>query len=234
MPRREVSVARSCDDVDNTQGEGENLCYREPRAISLPPGVSVFGDFAKYIEPGLDSAGRQVELDLTCIISNTSLDVYTRNSRPRDPDDAARTEPMAVLPCGHYFGFKGIDDWIRTRVTDEMPPDCPACRFFLIYPQCGHEIKIRPYDARFQRDGQLPLTIPEGGIVPEYCWRCRVDWIRAMSQHLAYEIYPEDIPARAFINRHHCGEIEFESKRIRFQDKILDTAFMAEADYSHW
>ncbi|KAK6948139.1 hypothetical protein Daesc_009903 [Daldinia eschscholtzii] len=196
--------------------------------------VSIFGDFAKYIEPGVDSAGRQIELDLTCSISHASLDVYTRNSKPRDPNDAARAEPMAVLPCGHFFGYRGIDDWIRTRIVDEMPPDCPICRFFLTYPQCGHEIKIRPYDARFQRDGQLPLTIPEGGTVPKYCLRCRFDYIRAVSQQLAYEIYPDNIPSRAFINPRACGPDEFEDKRMKMQDRLLETMFIAEAEYSHW
>ncbi|KAI1642246.1 uncharacterized protein F4817DRAFT_353378 [Daldinia loculata] len=196
--------------------------------------VSVFGDIAHYVEYGLDSAGRRIELYLTCHISQTALDVMSRTPRSRDPQGMSLSEPMAVLPCGHFFGFRGIDDWTRTRYNDNVSPDCPLCRFPLIYPQCGHEIRIRPYDPRFTRDGQLPLTIPEGGSVPEYCLRCRVDYLKLIGQQVAYQIYPNDIPFSAFIQPNRCGPVHFENKRIGLQEYLLDMAFMAESDFSHW
>ncbi|KAI1660282.1 hypothetical protein F4813DRAFT_401221 [Daldinia decipiens] len=196
--------------------------------------VSVFGDIAHYVEYGLDSAGRRVELYLTCHISQTVLDVTSKTPRSRDLQDTSRSEPMAVLPCGHFFGFRGIDDWVRTRYNDNVCPDCPLCRFLLVYPQCGHEIRIRPYDPRFTRDGQLPLTIPEGGSVPDYCLRCRVDYLKLLGQQIAHQVYPDDIPFSAFTNPNRCGPVHFENKRIGLQDYLLDVASMAEGEFSHW
>ncbi|KAI0117425.1 hypothetical protein F4814DRAFT_448427 [Daldinia grandis] len=196
--------------------------------------VSVFGDFAAYVEYGLDTAGRRIELYLTCHISQTALDVMSRTPRSRDPRETSQSEPMAVLPCGHFFSFRGIDDWIRTRASDNICPDCPLCRFPLIYPQCGHEIRIRPYDMRFTRDGQLPLTVSEGGFVPEYCRRCRADYLKLIGQQVAYHIYPDTIPFPAFRYPYQCGPGHFEIKRIRLQEYLLDTCFMAEDDFSHW
>ncbi|KAK4126215.1 hypothetical protein N657DRAFT_567170 [Parathielavia appendiculata] len=78
---------------------------------------------------------------------------------------AIRDSNPSLLPCGHVFGHKCLQIWLRTHDT------CPACRFRLKYDLCKHPIPPR----RLTRESLLlvPPTIPDGGAVSDQCSWCR-------------------------------------------------------------
>ncbi|KAK4103687.1 hypothetical protein N658DRAFT_505346 [Parathielavia hyrcaniae] len=97
--------------------------------------------------------------DLTCAICTQSpltLPWSREPSRDSDP---------SLLPCGHVFGHRCLQIWLKTNDT------CPACRFRLRYDLCKHPIRPR----RLTREGLLlvPPTVPDGGAVGDQCGRCQ-------------------------------------------------------------
>ncbi|KAK8010675.1 hypothetical protein PG990_009640 [Apiospora arundinis] len=131
-----------------------------------------FRDVALYIDTGVDPGTQQpVLLDLKCPCCGYHLDVPARVSPNMFPD--APIEPLAVLPCGHMIGSHCLDNWTRRRDEERELPNCPICRFELVYRVCGCLLRIREYDPRLSRAEQLPFTLSEGGSVSENCGPCR-------------------------------------------------------------
>ncbi|KAI1376394.1 hypothetical protein F4677DRAFT_419817 [Hypoxylon crocopeplum] len=197
--------------------------------------VAVFGDAAEYFDTGFDIYGNTIRLDLTCQICHENwLDVPEHISPIRDPNDSEWVEPMAILPCGHFFGGRCLDQWFRTRRDAHLHLECPTCRYKCIHTRCRHDIRIRHYDARFPRFDQLPLTIPEGGVIPVDCFPCRQERLKDLSIGILSTIYPSDVPESAFIDTERCGAPHFKQLATRMWDDILDAFQWCETRYSHW
>lgn len=197
--------------------------------------VTLFGDVAKYIEQPIDQYGNHVMFDLTCnICCENKLEMPSRVSPPRNPEENVRVEPLCVLPCGHMFGAWCMDSWMATCREQKKCSDCPICRTLLHYDHCGHEIRIRHYDPRFRRAGQLALTLPEGGCIPSFCEWCRGRHVEHRADKIAHTIYPSDVPEASFINLLKCGPTEFRSMRNRMRDYLFDAFCDAEDHFDHW
>ncbi|KAI1142849.1 hypothetical protein F5Y05DRAFT_420711 [Hypoxylon sp. FL0543] len=197
--------------------------------------VSLFSDIVHYFDTGLDVHGKHVIINIPCqICGDAWLEMPPAVSTRMQPEEKSKLEPMAVLPCGHFFGARCMDRWIRTRRSEELVPDCPVCRLPLAYEECGHHVQIRHYDARFPRSGQLPLTLPEGGIIPYHCQGCRVEWIQFLGEQLAGTLYPREIPEEAFTDLSESGPGNFKQLRSLLRSDVLNTFFHTEQKFSHW
>lgn len=98
------------------------------------------------------------------------------------------TEPIAVLPCGHFYGYPCLDRWLSDKarnISDGDNPDCPTCRKSACHEECGHTIEIQPLCDR--KDGksfleQVPDLLSDGGHVDKYCRACRYQETRRKAQ----------------------------------------------------
>ncbi|KAI0890465.1 uncharacterized protein GGS22DRAFT_183809 [Annulohypoxylon maeteangense] len=216
--------------------EIEYLRERRGRSVILDNSdISLFGDLAEYLESGYDMHGNHIMCDLTCVICcGNKLEMPTCVSPPRTPEEDAKTEPLCVLPCGHFFGAYCIEKWISTCRDEDRCSDCPVCRFPLLYEYCGHEVKLRHHDPRFRRPGQLPLTIPEGGCVPAYCRWCRVDYVKDLAHQMAQVVYPKDVPESAFFSPRSFGPSDFSELRGIIRSNMLSAFYHAEDAFDHW
>ncbi|KAI0842806.1 hypothetical protein F5Y06DRAFT_291802 [Hypoxylon sp. FL0890] len=218
------------------------ISHREYRRVRRGPtrvidqyDVSLFSNIVEYFDTGLDVHGNHIVINIPCPICGDSwLEVPPAVTPRLHPEETPSREPMAILPCGHFFGARCLDRWIRTRQTEQLVPDCPLCRFPLVYEECGHPLQIRHYDARFPRRGLLPLTLPEGGVVPYHCQGCRVEWVQFLANRLAETLYPRDIPQSAFIDLRESGPYIFREKRALLRRDVLDTFLSTEQEFSHW
>ncbi|KAI8965289.1 hypothetical protein F5Y11DRAFT_344731 [Daldinia sp. FL1419] len=204
------------------------------RRVLTNADVSIFSDFAQYIERKYDLYGNYIDINLTCSISGNRLKVLVEHLYERLEPGSAVPEPLAVLPCGHFFGYFSITDWINTRLDDGLTPDCPLCRSPLIYDACNHYIEIRAYDPRWKRRGQLPLTFPEGGFVPDYCLGCTTHNVHALGVVIAQQLYPEDIPRRGFVNPDLVGPTHFDEARHKLPMALDEFVQKNHLRYSHW
>ncbi|KAI0554908.1 hypothetical protein F4679DRAFT_579252 [Xylaria curta] len=82
-------------------------------------------------------------------------------------------ERIVVFPCGHVFG----DKCVREEYWEQRDLACPSCGFRMVYTNCGHAIvpAIVPTSCAGSVRDTFPLTIPEGGQIPNNCKECR--WI---------------------------------------------------------
>ncbi|KAK3934326.1 hypothetical protein QBC46DRAFT_427973, partial [Diplogelasinospora grovesii] len=79
-----------------------------------------------------------------------------------------------VLPCGHVFGSGCWERYERDRMRGPgRVIICPlaGCGFELGYKRCPHRVEPRAPRVDLKN---LPLTIPEGGKVPDTCLCCRL------------------------------------------------------------
>ncbi|KAI1093643.1 hypothetical protein F5B19DRAFT_114659 [Rostrohypoxylon terebratum] len=197
--------------------------------------VALFSDVVKYFEHPIDRYGNHIMFDLTCsICCENKLEMPSRVTPPRSPGDNVMVEPLCVLPCGHMFGAWCMDNWMAACREGDKPINCPLCRRVLHYNHCGHEIRIRHYDPRFHRAGQLALTLPEGGCIPSTCEWCSTSHVKEWARRVADTIYPENIPETAFINLSKCGPNDFKDMRARMEDYLYDEFCKAEDTFDHW
>ncbi|KAI1400501.1 hypothetical protein F4819DRAFT_497311 [Hypoxylon fuscum] len=198
--------------------------------------VAMFSDIAEYLETGLDIYGNRIILSLSCLICGDKyLDLPSIVSPRLSAEDIQDyTELMTVLPCSHILGAKCFDSWCETRKDQNLHPECPFCRYPLIHQECGHNIQIRQYDPRFPRQGQLPLTITEGGFVPDYCYTCRRDHQRMEATAMVEATYPQDVPGYAFVDQNQCSTEEFRYLRQRMWDDLCEAFHWGENRFHHW
>ncbi|KAI1097507.1 hypothetical protein F4804DRAFT_347121 [Jackrogersella minutella] len=197
--------------------------------------VSLFSDFAQYFDSEFDMYGNRIFIDLTCgICGDCKLEVPSRVTPHRSPEETCQAESMSVLPCGHFFGSRCLDRWISTCKNEEKYGDCPLCRFPLYYEDCSHDIRIRPFDPRFHRINQLAHTIPEGGVVPAHCKSCRVDWIRHLAERMVETVYPRDVPESSFKDFSRCGPDQFRNGRASLRRDIFERFLVGEEAIHHW
>lgn len=108
---------------------------------------------------------------ITCEICYESDLLLTR------PHASIRDETPAILPCGHVFGLKCINEWLEAHST------CPTCRLELRHGKCGHPVKAGPIHTLNVM--KIPRTISRGGWIEESCGKC---WTRA-KQEEAKRVY---------------------------------------------
>ncbi|KAI2635959.1 hypothetical protein GGS21DRAFT_542845 [Xylaria nigripes] len=155
--------------------------------------ATLFGDFASYIEAGVDENGSPVIFNLICTICQSRKLIARRETRTPSPYDLAEYEGLSVLPCGHYFGSECIAAWMHTCMSLNSEPSCPLCRFQLVY-SCGHDLDPRDLDPTRGRREQIPLTFPEGGTIPMCCEFCLEEQIWLMHSALQKLLFPRDLP----------------------------------------
>ncbi|KAI0136337.1 hypothetical protein BJ170DRAFT_710321 [Xylariales sp. AK1849] len=144
------------------QHGGERHVIQEP---------SQFRDIAPYFDSGRDENDNEVVIDMSCPVCGRLLEVPNCVAPLNYPNPDI--EPLVVTPCSHMLGAHCLE--INNRYRDEGGEGeraCPICRFPLVYSECKCRIPLRPYNPRFPRRQQLPLTIPEGGRVHDICREC--------------------------------------------------------------
>ncbi|OTA55492.1 hypothetical protein K449DRAFT_438716 [Hypoxylon sp. EC38] len=198
--------------------------------------MSLFSDIVEYFDTGVDLDGNHIVLNLECTLCHENrLEVPPAVSPRVHPEEATSLEPMVVLPCGHFFGAWCLRQWVRPDPTGELFLDnCPLCRFPVKYPECGHNILIQPYYANTPRHHQLPLTIPEEGVIPNFCAACRIRWVQFVAKQVAETLYPQDIPQSAYYNKERSGPRDYSHRRNLLRTGFLNIFMRTEREFSHW
>ena len=160
--------------------------------------VSLFGDFASHLDKngrGLDAEGRRILIDLNCgICLDKRLCVPLGVTPQSHYDGNSQFESLEVLPCGHFFGSECLENWFYTSLEEGNRLRCPLCRYQLAY-RCGHFLEPRTHHPEFYRADSVPLTIPEGGRVPEYCDSCHGKVVQETFIRLRDLLFPQVIAA---------------------------------------
>lgn len=197
--------------------------------------AAMFHHIAKFFKTGYDLNGSHILLDLHCNICCTNqIEVPSKLCVNRSPDDTELLEEMMVLPCGHIFGADCMNEWIHTRRDEDTFPDCPMCRFPLFYPECAHEIRLRAYNPNFPREVQVPLTIPEGGVVPQYCPACRLEFAQYSIEKVLDAVYPRTVPVDLFRDASRCGPDDFAEFRARLRDDLFQSFCWSKKQFFSW
>ncbi|KAI1193008.1 hypothetical protein F5X97DRAFT_339463 [Nemania serpens] len=165
--------------------------------------ASLFGDFARYLDTGRDEDGNKVIIDLDCMICmEHKLRVPACVSASHDPPDLEGPgfEGLTILPCGHYLGSTCLERWLGESEwsSSDSCAACPLCRLKLRYP-CGHYLAPRELNPIHTRRHQVPLTLPEGGEIPENCPDCHYFEIMDGIDNLRNLLFPRDIGAGDFV-----------------------------------
>ncbi|KAI1183081.1 hypothetical protein F5B17DRAFT_449003 [Nemania serpens] len=155
--------------------------------------VSLFSDFAHYLDTGRDEDGHRVVLDLNCMIClerKLQLPACVTANYPPGLEGPS-FEWLAILPCGHFFGSDCLEHWLAE--SGFQSPDttavCPLCRFKLMY-SCGHFLSPREYNPVRTRAQQVPMTLPEGGAIPRSCPECHYERIKEAIEQLRHLLFP--------------------------------------------
>ncbi|KAI3323632.1 hypothetical protein HD806DRAFT_544339 [Xylariaceae sp. AK1471] len=195
--------------------------------------VSLFGDFARYLDTGVDEDGRPVIIDLTCMICQTcKLEVPERLSAAYSSHGPGNSEWIAVMPCGHFFGSACLTRWLRMSDCEDngKGPLCPLCRFESTY-SCGHYLPAREYNHTMLRRNQVPMTLPEGGSLPYACELCYEGELEATVDSLRDLLFPRYIP-QGDLRWADSAEILRETS-LQFKRRVFDFLIMKE-HYLRW
>ncbi|KAI1367151.1 hypothetical protein F5Y08DRAFT_337029 [Xylaria arbuscula] len=190
--------------------------YRRTRVNGPPPGlvyataprpapirilrnedVSLFGEISGLLDQngwGVDQEGRRVHIDLQCLICQDKKICVPEGVTPESHfDGVSDFESLEVLCCGHVFGSSCLENWFVTSLEEGRRLCCPICRFELVYSGCGHFLGTRTHDPHLYRSRSVPLTLPEGGHIPEYCDECYARTVRETALHLQDLLFPDVI-----------------------------------------
>ncbi|KAI1117996.1 hypothetical protein F5Y14DRAFT_294712 [Nemania sp. NC0429] len=161
--------------------------------------VSLFGDFAQYLDTGRDEDGNLVAVDLDCLICQDRKLQLPACVTANNPDlapglEGPRWEWMAILPCGHFWGSDCLLEWLSesTWTSPENCASCPLCRLTLTY-NCGHFLSPRDFHPARTRAEQVPMTLPERGAVPERCAECHYKEVAVAVERLRNLLFPRDL-----------------------------------------
>ncbi|KAI0018305.1 hypothetical protein F4780DRAFT_794747 [Xylariomycetidae sp. FL0641] len=234
--------------------------YPAPPRVLTNADITLFGEVAALLStcpaPLLAAASgplltdapqpRPVQLSLTCgICLDRTLALPWPPPSPSFPP--TETEPVAVLPCGHFFGATCLARWLDAQQHPQSPSpspspsplspphgpaggsgSCPVCRFALAYPCCGAAVAPRIYDPRAgPPPGQVPATLPEDGVLLPDCRDCvaAVGVERAL-RRLAELLFPA-LPAADWRDpsgaefRHVLGALRAEVRRLAAEAQDL-------------
>ncbi|KAI0533078.1 hypothetical protein GGR58DRAFT_506753 [Xylaria digitata] len=158
-----------------------------PTRLLTNEDVSLFSDFAHYLDTGVDENGFPVVIDLTCLICTERKLLVQASVAARSQQAHER---LAILPCGHFMGENCLSRWLLSTglYNYNSCTHCPLCRFELAY-ECGHFILPYKYNPFMRRGKQIPITLPEGGKIPdecEICYKGNMDWAIDKSQDLLF------------------------------------------------
>ncbi|KAI1736869.1 hypothetical protein F4680DRAFT_451481 [Xylaria scruposa] len=190
--------------------------------------ASLFSDFAGYLDNGVDEDGNPVVVDLTCSICMESKLLVSNCQAANSSSDSRPSEDLCVMPCGHFIGYDCLYEWLLT--TANSTPTCPLCRFELVY-RCGHDVEPREYTSLMTRREQVPLTVPEGGMVPNYCDACYERCIMQAVERLRHLLFPDDI-LDGDLQYENSAEI-LRSTSVQFRRRVLNYLYMNE-HYVRW
>ncbi|KAI8944296.1 hypothetical protein F4801DRAFT_595055 [Xylaria longipes] len=199
-----------------------------PLHVITNDNASLFGDFARYLDHGIDDEGNPVIVDLTCGICMESKLKVSNCITANGSRHAGPFEDLVVMPCGHFMGGECLYQWL---LSTEGAPSCPLCRFELRYSNCGHGLDPREYDPlRFRRES-IPLTFPEGGLVPNCCEYCYEERINSTVNTLRHLLFPPDVIP---------GDLQYadsaellRSTSSHFRQRVLGFLIMSE-HYIRW
>lgn len=100
----------------------------------------------------LESHGEE-SYELQCSICPDKMGVFANTTGGETMDvSGPRAHAATVLHCGHIFGYRCINKWLKTEGQC-----CPACRLTTIYRKCGHMY----WAIHFPRNRLLALRMPE-------------------------------------------------------------------------
>ncbi|KAI1426543.1 hypothetical protein F5Y12DRAFT_794106 [Xylaria sp. FL1777] len=203
-----------------------------PTRVFNNENTSLFSDFARYIDKGVDENLNPVQLDLTCVICHDSkLQVPDSLTPDYHWSKEQSIEWLAVLPCGHFYGADCLERWFLTSAleSEDGVTRCPLCRFKVMY-QCGHYIPPREYNPELFRAEQVPLTLPEGGAVPHSCEVCYKGNVDGAIDRLRDLLFPRVLP----------GDLRFvdsaevmRSSSTEFEKRVWDF-WGINAQYNRW
>ncbi|KAK3374643.1 hypothetical protein B0H63DRAFT_525941 [Podospora didyma] len=111
----------------------------------------------------------------TCPVCYDDLDIDGLD--PASTSTPARRKLAVVRPCGH---MTCVDCLYLQVSTSENPDTCPLCKYGSRgrWVLCNHIIHYRlPYTGSSSSSSSMPalavpLTLPEGGTIPNACWWC--------------------------------------------------------------
>ncbi|KAI0456535.1 hypothetical protein F5B21DRAFT_522683 [Xylaria acuta] len=190
--------------------------------------ASLFGDFARYLDDGIDEDGNPVLIDLTCCICLESKLRVSGCGAANGPCHGPVTfENLSVLPCGHFFGAECLYEWL---LSGDGGASCPLCRFELAY-SCGHSLEPREYNPLMFRREQIPQTVPEGGLVPRSCQHCYESCIDGTVERLRHLLFPPYV-VPGDLQYSDSAEILRGTSSL-FKGRILDFLVMSE-HYIRW
>ncbi|KAI1436721.1 hypothetical protein GGR50DRAFT_186536 [Xylaria sp. CBS 124048] len=191
---------------------------------------SLFSDFASYLDKGEDEDGKRVIARLTCSICQDRTLFPSCATASDDSFHPARSEWMAVLPCGHFFGADCLANWLQHHNHQGTTMTCPLCRFEMRYT-CGHAILPHQYNPSLCRTDQMPLTLPEGGTVPWNCRDCYALEVGLVTMRLRGLLFPAHVNEGDLRT---AGSGEFLDSVAGLLMDIVDCFWMAGTHYNRW
>ncbi len=165
----------------------------EPLVVLTNRDISLFSHLAPFIDEDDVPRATDPRVDLDCTICGDYKLEMPEHASLFSPADGGlfNTEPFTVAPCGHLFGYHCLSSWVWEKIKNALVPSCPVCRFRFVYRDCGHLIRMRPYNVRVDRICQLPRTTPEGGEVPANCEDCEAEVFGEELERIGRLIYPQ-------------------------------------------
>ncbi|KAM7201047.1 hypothetical protein V8F20_005056 [Naviculisporaceae sp. PSN 640] len=152
------------------------VCYQELDVKGIDPVPSLDGTLATA------SASAPASASASASAAPSSGPTPDHSSSSCDAGGLA-----GVFPCGHMMCHNCILTNMEQARSD-LGGRCPVCRTSCVDKDdsCGHKIHYHLATAEAKTDdwiSKIPLTIPEGGRIPRYCWAC------VMYEH----IYPDSL-----------------------------------------
>lgn len=102
--------------------------------------------------------------EMRCQICKSTRLLFQPEPDGREADGSWRDSVPTLMPCGHVAGAACLDAWFADHDS------CPFCRRRLLYRKCGHKVTTRyiTHESLLL----MPVTIPEGGTIPHWCFEC--------------------------------------------------------------
>ncbi|KAI1746590.1 hypothetical protein F4782DRAFT_43708 [Xylaria castorea] len=158
-----------CEFCESDSCENHTITH-EIREIREITDISTWSELSKYITAyhpnAFDEAENEsyVDIHLTCDICHDKrlrLPCWIDSSAYLSED--CDSEDLCVLPCGHFFGHHCIKQWADQK--KDGIPDCPNCRFALLYPECEHPIKLKALrDLNDFEPNDIPILVPNSRV----------------------------------------------------------------------
>ncbi|ROT40539.1 hypothetical protein SODALDRAFT_330264 [Sodiomyces alkalinus F11] len=152
-----------------------------------------------------------------CQICKCTRLLFQSEEAAQEADGSWGDSVPAMMPCGHVAGAACLDAWFADHDT------CPFCRRRLVYRKCGHKVTTRhvTHEGLFL----IPMTIPEGGAIPDLCIKCQQKGLiqtvnvryqaccrRFVNARKRFQDSPGEVELRALVDR------KSELERLVFEE----------------